>query len=621
MKRTKQHAIDSQAQLLFRQSLPAEWIVRPLVPDYGIDYEVEIVEGDSLTGFTFYVQLKGTISPQYKDASLCLPFEVDKLIHYSEKVKRPVFIIVADLINNACLWLYAQRFIREVLRASNPHWYLQGSVTLHIPKANKLPETLEYLVQATKTGTKEEFIQQFGRPTLRLALEIEDKLGDPKAIAEAIKQNDYESASVRFDLIDACFEADNRDHALLELENLFESTKKGEMPEIHIESAARLALELGVLNPWFKNNVLEKCVNILDQALSRSEECAHKGIVLVARATKTLLFLLFSFRCVVESQFFIDIATRSKSGMEGMLNLQKAQHWMDLQAADDDLRSLIRESIESNEIKAACIIATRLAQAYSTVYPMIRIWEGEEISYPIASSAKQLLEYAEKIALSLGDPGLRCLVMQTKAHLQFVTFDRSYESTLVEMKNIALSAKLRPFVKAADALLQDMKSNEDLFEQKPNTDENQAPLSLEEEEAMIRSVAEMTRVNLEDDNDPVAQTINLAIRDLNPERILKFCEHLHMLYTDVGGIFAEMYGLGSAGGKLVYCEIKDKAMEGMQLDGIIELLKWQLCEGCEKQSPRPEDWHWTREWHRERLANMPEGLKRYLQRRSALYGV
>jgi hypothetical protein len=613
MKRPKQHAIDSQAQLLFKQSLPPEWVVRSLVPDYGIDYEVEIVEGDSFTGFTFYVQLRGTMSPKYTGASLRLPFEVDKLIHYSEKVNRPVFIIAADLVNNACLWLYAQRFVREILRVSNPNWYLQESVTLHIPKSNKLPDTLESLLHATKTGTEEEFIQQFGRPPLRLVLEIEDKLSDPKAIALAIKQINYESTSVRFDLIDACFEADDRDGALRELEDLFESTRKGEMPEIHIESAARLAFELGIINPWSNNKILDKCLNTLDQALSRSDECTHKGIVLLAKATKTLLLLLLSFRRVIESEFFIDIATRSKSGMEGMLNLQQIQHWTDLHAADEELRSLIRQSIESNEIKAACIIAARIAQVYSTVYPMIRIWKSEEISYPIASSAKQLLEYAERIALSLGDPNLRCLVMQTKTHLQFVTFDRGYESTLSQMKNIALNANLRPFVKAADALLQHMKANEDLFEQKPSSDQNQIPLTLEEEDAMIRSVAEMTRVDLEDDNDPVAQTINLAIRDLNPERICKFCEHLHVLYTSAGGIFAQMYGLGSAGSKLLYCEIIDKAIQGMQLDGILEVFKWRFCEGCERRSPSPKDWHFTREWQRERLANMPPGLERYLK--------
>ncbi len=609
MKRPKPHVIDTQAQLLFERSLPSEWVPRPRLPDYGIDYEVETGEGGSLTGLTFYVQLKGTLSPKYKGDSLCLPFEVDKLIYYVEKVDRPVFIVVADLANNACLWLYSQRYVREVLQVNNPHWYSKKRTTLHIPRDNDLPKTWQLLKQTAKEGIREEHIIQFGRPSLRFALEIEDKLGNPQAIAEAIKHSEIESASVRFDLVDACLEVDDRDRALQELENLFESTKKNNMPGLHIESATRLVNELGILDP----NMFEKCVSIIDQALSRAEECAHKGVVLVARATKILLFLLFSFRRMMESELFIDIATRSKSGMEDMLRLQQTQHWVDFQAADDGLRSLIHESIESKEIRAACNITVMLAQAYSTMYPLIRLREGEELSTPIATSAEQLVEYAEKLALSLDNPSLRCFVMQTRAQLQFVTHDKSYESTLGEMKNLALSANLRSFVRAADALLQNMKSNEDLFKQKPSPDKNQTPLSLEEEAAMIRSIAEMTRVNLEDDSDPVAQTINLAIRDLNPERILRFCEHIYILYTSIGGIFAQMYGLCSAGGKLVYCEIKDQTIEGMQFDGILDVFKWRLCEGCEKQSPRPEDWHWTREWQRERQANMPEGLKRYLR--------
>jgi len=610
MRRPKQHVIDTQAQSLFLQSLPNEWVPRPMVPDYGIDYEVEIVERGSLTGFTFYVQLKGTLSLRYNDLSLCLPFEVDKLSYYAERVNRPVLILVADLFNNTCLWLYTQRYIREVLRVSNPQWYLQKSVTLYVPKANKLPESLEALVQAVKEGAREEFIKQFGRPPLRLTLEIADKLGDPQAIAEAIKKNEIESASVRlFDLVDACLEVGDRGSALRELEKLFESTKSNEMPEIHIESATRLVHELVILDP----NMFEKCVNILDQALSRAEECTHNGVVLIARATKVLLFLLFNFMRLRESKLFIDIATRSKSGMEGLLKLQQTQHWMDFQAADDGLRSLIHESIEANEIRAACHITAMLAQAYSSIYPMLRLWEGEEKSAPIVTSAKQLLEYAEKLALSLDNLSLRCFVMQIKAHLQFVTYDKGYESTLGEMKRIALNAKLRPFVRAADILLQHMKSNEeDLYNQKPSADENQTPLSLEEEAAMIRSVAEMTRVNLEDEDDPIAQTINLAILDLNPERILKYCEYLHVQYTSIGGIFAQLYGLGSAGGKVIYCEKKDEAVEGMQLDGILEVFKWRFCQGCKMRSPRPDDWKLTREWKRERQANMPEGLKRYL---------
>jgi len=215
--------------------------------------------------------------------------------------------------------------------------------------------------------------------------------------------------------------------------------------------------------------------------------------------------------------------------------------------------------------------------------------------------------------LSIKSPSYLCVVMLAKAHLQFVTHDKTYELTLNEMKDTASRYKLRSFIRVANFQLQFMKSTEDSLELKPIAAESQTQLSLEEEAAMIRSVAEMTRIDLEDDNDPVAQTINLGIRDLNPERILKFCEHLHILYRSVGGIFAEMYGLRSAGSKLVYCESKDKAVEGMEFDLILSLFKLQYCEGCKRQSSRPTNWIWSREWQRERQANMPEGLKSYLR--------
>jgi len=60
MKRPKQHRIDTQVQKAFALLVPDEWVARPLSPDYGLDYEIEIFNGTESTGKTFYVQLKGT---------------------------------------------------------------------------------------------------------------------------------------------------------------------------------------------------------------------------------------------------------------------------------------------------------------------------------------------------------------------------------------------------------------------------------------------------------------------------------------------------------------------------------------------------------------------------------
>ncbi len=60
MKRPKQHIIETSSKKAFESLLPDKWVIRPLLPDYGIDYIVELFEDNKSTGKFFYVQLKGT---------------------------------------------------------------------------------------------------------------------------------------------------------------------------------------------------------------------------------------------------------------------------------------------------------------------------------------------------------------------------------------------------------------------------------------------------------------------------------------------------------------------------------------------------------------------------------
>lgn len=52
--------LEELSRQAFRAALPAEWVVRGVDDDYGIDREVEIFEGERTTGLTFKVQLKAS---------------------------------------------------------------------------------------------------------------------------------------------------------------------------------------------------------------------------------------------------------------------------------------------------------------------------------------------------------------------------------------------------------------------------------------------------------------------------------------------------------------------------------------------------------------------------------
>lgn len=52
--------LEELSRQAFRQALPAEWVVRPVEDDYGVDREVEIFVDGYATGLTFKVQLKAS---------------------------------------------------------------------------------------------------------------------------------------------------------------------------------------------------------------------------------------------------------------------------------------------------------------------------------------------------------------------------------------------------------------------------------------------------------------------------------------------------------------------------------------------------------------------------------
>lgn len=58
--RHRSHELETLSQRAFESAMPANLVVRPVSDDYGVDREVEVFDGDSTTGLTFKVQLKGT---------------------------------------------------------------------------------------------------------------------------------------------------------------------------------------------------------------------------------------------------------------------------------------------------------------------------------------------------------------------------------------------------------------------------------------------------------------------------------------------------------------------------------------------------------------------------------
>jgi len=145
MKRTRQHVMEEESERIFKNTIPSEWIVRKIPSDYGIDYEVEIVENEMVTGKRFWVQLKSrkTIVVNSQNS---ISYSADtKLLNYALSCDFPLLLVLVDLKNEMIYWLPLQDEITFNLQLKNPYWKNQETNTVYIPKHNNLTQdnTLE----------------------------------------------------------------------------------------------------------------------------------------------------------------------------------------------------------------------------------------------------------------------------------------------------------------------------------------------------------------------------------------------------------------------------------------------------------------------------------------------
>ncbi|MBU7017848.1 MAG: DUF4365 domain-containing protein [Theionarchaea archaeon] len=126
MKRTREHALETESRRAFENLLSPEWIFREKTPDYGIDAEIEIVEDELVTNKVLWIQLKAT---KTKKQEISHQMGTDHLKYY-EKCQLPVLIVYWIKPQNKFYYIFAQKYIREDLSANNPSWRDQKTVVI-----------------------------------------------------------------------------------------------------------------------------------------------------------------------------------------------------------------------------------------------------------------------------------------------------------------------------------------------------------------------------------------------------------------------------------------------------------------------------------------------------------
>jgi hypothetical protein len=99
-------------------------------------------------------------------------------------------------------------------------------------------------------------------------------------------------------------------------------------------------------------------------------------------------------------------------------------------------------------------------------------------------------------------------------------------------------------------------------------------------------------------NSQIRRLIQLGIRDHNPERALRSCEHLCARLRDVSPL-AISIGLPTAGFKDLICIKHGYGIRGADLDQLHSRMVDNHCANCQNRHPHKDTWKWSPEWQSE----------------------
>ena len=185
-----------------------------------------------------------------------------------------------------------------------------------------------------------------------------------------------------------------------------------------------------------------------------------------------------------------------------------------------------------------------------------------------------LLDLAVQVArLKDGKTESDALLSEVAKIISEMKRPKAHEGRLARVRNVIANPPKRP-----------NRSYDDLTEQ--------------EKDEFARIFARQGGYNIDEPKTDLDHVIAIGIRDRNPERILRWCEHLEVATTSTG-VPGRLMGLPTAGSKVLYCDAKPYALEGLQLDGLMKAYQEGPCVGCPMRKPRTTDWNWSEKWAKE----------------------
>ncbi|HKQ50632.1 MAG TPA: DUF4365 domain-containing protein [Phycisphaerae bacterium] len=564
--------------------------------DYGVDYEVELTTNqDEATGYIFKIQQKGahTLRRMNDGKTVILEkFPIAKLTYYLRELRIPILLVAVEISSRTVFWCQLQGNPGVESAYANALRRGRQTISLHICASNALPQTFDDFMIAVRqssdwllvTGMIDTPTHNFTAAALR-----GDKLDD--AVSRVRDHLD----SLKCEQLELLIQNKKRKEALDQARLLLES--KTETPAIRIAAGINIT-------------------RIAGSAEAEAGEPADSGqylrfriammlrLLRIVRTTPTPRRLRLYVRCMLRSArlaFFVNRATalsmslriQKQTGNDFTRHITEAQRQPLTRLLLRELRlcaNLVGVAIEDS----CCEVVPQL-WAYAVNDIANYVLELREVaSDEAAARLESWLDYRTAISVEIA----ALLKNWNDLILCSLAYMRTANPRDVLHRNRRFATAVSFLKRIADRDMRE-KSLATLDEYKHGLEEvlKRSP-TIDDDVSMYRELAASLGVNLADPNDEIAQIINIGLRDLNPERVVKKCRYFYVS-IGVSGVPAQMIGLPTAGSKFLHCTRHNFTMMGYSLDDIYGWFESQHCSKCRDCEPLPPDWSWTLEWQEE----------------------
>lgn len=606
MKRPPHHITDSRGKAQLREVFESlGWVVNEIPEDYGVDFDIQIFQDGKATGEWFKVQLKSSESTSYSAShdSISQQLEYTHAVHYSTEIRAPMFLMHADVENQKTFWHAPQldpRLANLALLPDPP-----SSVTVRIPTSNALPDSLPQMLTALERiqilrGARTIADASIGEFTSTIR-----KHGDQKRLYQEFKNKlDALALHKAHDL----FRSGLHSAARQKLDNILRDTDSS------IESKFSATLEKEQID-WHKGATtgtpqselpkirLEASKNL--QALTKKGPASFKFFALIARKAAELEILTFR-------DFGLYMNWRNQ--------LEAGNPIIALNLYIERVISANRVARKYNQCVRLARSAARSVHAWALPLALLRIVVGI-VSFTIrlesdkdvesvdayTRSAIQICRLAGQIAATFQDDDALYRVVATSMLLYPKSPEKAMKCAQAALEEIHDPDAKKPAQEILDRGLARFRG-ERLEGDRPATHAQ-----------IYENMAAASGIDMGDPNNPLTRLVRLGIKDEDPNRVLKECEHSFVSLSGrvslVKRMLAEHLNLPSIGAKIIHCVLHDYAVESHSLDDAFQCFKAKYCEKCPDRSPHPADWKWSDEWQQEENRKHKEFVSKLRKRR------